>query len=94
MNAPVAMKLLLEDGTEISGRAFGAAVSVGGEVVFNTGMTGYVEALTDPTAARSSFSHTRSSAAMAFPRRVRPVPSMVRTNPDACKCRGWWCNPT
>jgi len=49
MNAPVAMKLLLEDGTEISGRAFGAAVSVGGEVVFNTGMTGYVEALTDPS---------------------------------------------
>jgi carbamoyl-phosphate synthase small subunit len=49
MNAPVAMKLLLEDGTEMSGRAFGAAVSVGGEVVFNTGMTGYVEALTDPS---------------------------------------------
>jgi carbamoyl-phosphate synthase small subunit len=49
MNAPVAMKLLLEDGTEMSGRAFGAAGSVGGEVVFNTGMTGYVEALTDPS---------------------------------------------
>src|ERR1700724_2673558 len=49
MNAPVAMKLLLEDGTEMSGYAFGAAGSVGGEVVFNTGMTGYVEALTDPS---------------------------------------------
>src|SRR4029077_3419065 len=49
MNAPVAMKLLLEDGTEMSGRAFGAAGSVGGEVVFNTAMTGYVEALTDPS---------------------------------------------
>jgi carbamoyl-phosphate synthase small subunit len=49
MNAPLAMKLLLEDGTEMSGRAFGAAGSVGGEVVFNTGMTGYVEALTDPS---------------------------------------------
>jgi carbamoyl-phosphate synthase small subunit len=49
MNAPVAMKLLLEDGTEMSGRTFGAARSVGGEVVFNTGMTGYVEALTDPS---------------------------------------------
>src|SRR5262249_52349497 len=48
MNAPVA-KLLLEDGTEMSGRAFGAAGSVGGEVVFNTAMTGYVEALTDPS---------------------------------------------
>ena len=49
MNAPIAMKLVLEDGTEMSGRAFGAAGSVGGEVVFNTGMTGYVEALTDPS---------------------------------------------
>ena len=49
MNAPVAMKLVLEDGTEMSGRAFGAVGSVGGEVVFNTGMTGYVEALTDPS---------------------------------------------
>ena len=49
MNAPLAMKLLLEDGTEMSGRAFGAAGAVGGEVVFNTGMTGYVEALTDPS---------------------------------------------
>jgi carbamoyl-phosphate synthase small subunit len=33
----------------MSGRAFGATGSVGGEVVFNTGMTGYVEALTDPS---------------------------------------------
>ena len=52
MNAPVAMKLLLEDGTEMSGRAFGAAGSVGGEVVFNTAMAGYVEALTDPSYRR------------------------------------------
>jgi carbamoyl-phosphate synthase small subunit len=49
MNVAPAMKLLLEDGTEMSGRAFGAVASVGGEVVFNTGMTGYVEALTDPS---------------------------------------------
>jgi carbamoyl-phosphate synthase small subunit len=39
MDTPLAMKLLLEDGTEMSGRAFGAMGSVGGEVVFNTGMT-------------------------------------------------------
>ena len=49
MSAPVVMKLLLEDGTEMSGRGFGAAAAIGGEVVFNTGMTGYVEALTDPS---------------------------------------------
>src|SRR5262249_24346518 len=42
------MKLLLEDGTELVGSSFGAARAVAGEVVFNTGMTGYVETLTDP----------------------------------------------
>ncbi len=43
------MKLLLEDGTEFVGESFGATRAVAGEVVFNTGMTGYVEALTDPS---------------------------------------------
>jgi carbamoyl-phosphate synthase small subunit len=41
--------LHLEDGTRLSGRGFGAASPVAGEVVFNTGMSGYVEALTDPS---------------------------------------------
>ncbi len=43
------MKLVLEDGTEMEGHGFGASRAVGGEVVFNTGMTGYVETLTDPS---------------------------------------------
>ncbi len=43
------MKLVLEDATQISGHAFGASRAVGGEVVFNTAMTGYVETLTDPS---------------------------------------------
>lgn len=43
------MKLTLEDGTELSGRGFGAMQPVTGEVVFNTGMAGYVESLTDPS---------------------------------------------
>lgn len=43
------MKLVLEDGTELSGDGFGERRPVAGEVVFNTGMTGYVEALTDPS---------------------------------------------
>src|SRR4051812_23682756 len=43
------MKLILEDGTTLRGRAFGAKREVAGEVVFNTGMTGYVESLTDPS---------------------------------------------
>ena len=42
-------KLVLEDGTEMFGRHFGASVSVTGEVVFNTAMSGYVETLTDPS---------------------------------------------
>ena len=43
------MKLILEDGSVLVGRGFGATRNVGGEVVFNTGMAGYVEALTDPS---------------------------------------------
>ncbi|MBL8635509.1 MAG: glutamine-hydrolyzing carbamoyl-phosphate synthase small subunit [Myxococcales bacterium] len=43
------MKLCLQDGTTAAGRAFGAPVEARGEVVFHTGMVGYVEALTDPS---------------------------------------------
>jgi len=49
MRAGPGAKLVLEDGTELQGEAFGADRPVAGEVVFNTGMTGYVEALTDPS---------------------------------------------
>ncbi len=41
--------LVLEDGRAFSGRAFGATGTTTGEVVFNTGMTGYQETLTDPS---------------------------------------------
>lgn len=41
--------LVLEDGTLIRGYAYGAAGETGGEVVFNTSMTGYQEVLTDPS---------------------------------------------
>jgi len=43
--------LVLEDGAVFAGRAFGARVTAHGEVVFNTSMTGYQEALTDPSYA-------------------------------------------
>jgi carbamoyl-phosphate synthase small subunit len=43
--------LLLEDGTRFDGEAVGAAGHVTGEVVFNTAMTGYQEAVTDPSYA-------------------------------------------
>jgi len=41
--------LLLEDGSEWPGELFGGAVPASGEVVFNTGMVGYPESLTDPS---------------------------------------------
>jgi carbamoyl-phosphate synthase small subunit len=43
------MKLMLSDGIVFRGRSFGALREVRGEVVFNTGMAGYVETLTDPS---------------------------------------------
>jgi carbamoyl-phosphate synthase small subunit len=42
-------KLALEDGTLLKGEGFGFETVKSGEVVFATGMTGYVEALTDPS---------------------------------------------
>lgn len=41
--------LILEDGTIFEGMGFGYSTAAFGEAVFNTGMTGYVEALTDPS---------------------------------------------
>lgn len=41
--------LELEDGSILEGYSFGAPRSVAGEVVFNTGMVGYPESLTDPS---------------------------------------------
>ena len=44
-------KLVLEDGREFIGKAFGAKNLSFGEIVFNTGMTGYQETITDPSYA-------------------------------------------
>ena len=49
MAARKTAKLVLEDGTTFKGELFGADKSVAGEVVFNTGMVGYPESLTDPS---------------------------------------------
>lgn len=43
--------LLLSDGSIFEGTALGASITTVGEVVFNTGMTGYQEILTDPSYA-------------------------------------------
>ena len=44
-------KLVLEDGTEYHGHSFGSSRNTSGELIFNTTMVGYCEALTDPTFA-------------------------------------------
>lgn len=42
-------KLVLEDGSVFKGYNFGYTKSINGEVVFNTGMVGYPETMTDPS---------------------------------------------
>ena len=41
--------LSLSDGTIVKGQGFGSSGKVSGEVVFNTGMVGYPESITDPS---------------------------------------------
>ena len=41
--------LVLEDGFCLQGKSFTGDFETGGEVIFNTGMTGYQEVLTDPS---------------------------------------------
>lgn len=53
-------RLMLQDGTEFRGFAFGHEASVTGEVVFQTGMTGYIEDITDP-------SYSRQILALTYP---------------------------
>ncbi len=48
-NASPDAMLVLEDGTTLRGTGFGASGESFGEMVFNTGMTGYQETLTDPS---------------------------------------------
>jgi len=42
-------KLIFDDGTVLDGMGFGYPTTVFGEIVFNTGMVGYNETLTDPS---------------------------------------------
>lgn len=51
MNRPTKKKayLLLEDGFKMEGTAIGEIGTTGGEICFNTGMTGYQEVYTDPS---------------------------------------------
>ena len=48
-NLDPAMLLELEDGSTYQGHNFGASKSIAGELVFQTGMVGYPESITDPS---------------------------------------------
>ncbi len=50
-DTPLTARLVLDDGTVISGHGIGATGSAVGEVCFNTAITGYQEILTDPSYA-------------------------------------------
>ncbi len=52
--------LVLEDGFYLEGKSFTGEFELGGEVIFNTGMTGYQEILTDP-------SYTGQMVCMTYP---------------------------
>lgn len=49
LQSPPAASLVLADETIITGLSFGAQRDVSGEVVFQTGMVGYAESMTDPS---------------------------------------------
>jgi carbamoyl-phosphate synthase small subunit len=48
--------LLLQDGLLLEGVAIGKIGTTGGEICFNTGMTGYQEIYTDPSISSASLS--------------------------------------
>ncbi|MEO1767921.1 glutamine-hydrolyzing carbamoyl-phosphate synthase small subunit [Thiobacter aerophilum] len=60
MSTPAPALLVLADGTVFRGISIGAETVTVGEVVFNTGMTGYQEILTDP-------SYTRQIVTLTYP---------------------------
>jgi carbamoyl-phosphate synthase small subunit len=70
--------LVLEDGTTFRGTAYGAEGEAFGEAVFNTGMTGYQETLTDP-------SYCRQIVAM-----TAPHIGNTGVNDEDCESRRTW----
>ena len=93
--------VLLEDGTRLEGRMCGAEAAVAvGEVVFNTSMTGYQEAMTDPSYAGQLITFTYpmignygvAAAAMESDRIHARAAIMrdARNSEDAATSEGGW----
>lgn len=79
--------LYLIDGTVFEGESFGYSADVIGEVVFNTGMTGYQELLTDP-------SYAGQIVTMTYPLIGNYGINSVDDESDGPKVRGSWCATT
>lgn len=70
--------LYLADGTRLEGVAFGSVSESFGEVVFSTGMTGYVESLTDPSFAGQILTFTYPMIGnYGVPKPVRLAPHLM-----------------
>jgi carbamoyl-phosphate synthase small subunit len=92
--------VLLEDGTRLDGELCGAEGAVTGEVVFNTAMTGYQEAVTDPSYAGQIITFTYplignygvSAAAMESDRAQARAVIMrdAKNAEDAADAEGGW----
>ena len=76
--------LILEDGTIFEGQAFGADVEVTGEIVFNTGMTGYQESITDQ-------SYNGQILTFTYPLVGNYGVNRDDTNPSLQRPKVWWC---
>ena len=70
--------LTLQNGKQFTGYRFGADGDVVGELVFTTGMTGYIETLTDPSYYGQIVAHT-------FP--LIGNYGMILSD---CESRKWW----
>ncbi len=67
--------LVLADGSQFEGFSFGSEKSIAGEVVFNTGMVGYPETLTDPSYAGQILTFTYPMIGnYGIPDRVKDAP--------------------
>ena len=78
MCGPKNALLVLEDGTYFQGTSVGVRGETFGELVFNTGMTGYQEVLTDP-------SYCGQIVVMTY-----PEIGIYGINPEDVESDGWF----
>ena len=76
------LALELQDGYVCFGRSFGAEKSIAGELVFQTGMVGYPESITDPSYrgqmyAEEEFSHYMATSSLGAWLKEQGVPAIT-----------------